>query len=193
MTEQAQIATQILVFLTLAMDVLIVLLVGCWIFARHWLYQVFRASPLCARCIAALCALCALVGSMIYSAVTGFAPCPLCITSRILVGLLVVTLPLPSLRPSLEGVTHRFGIAFSILGMLVSGYQYVLQWMALTGTHLPCPAIEGLPTCDRIYFIEFGFVTIPFVAFSTFVLIFVLLVLHKKTSPSAPAAESIGQ
>jgi disulfide bond formation protein DsbB len=179
MTPEALLATNILVYATLGIDIAIVVLVFGVIFFRIKLFGFFARWNMCMRCLATLVALCALFGSMIYGAVTGFAPCALCLTSRALMGLIVLTLPIPLFLKGKEQAVLLWGKIFATLGILVSFYQYVLQWLALTGTHLPCPAIEGLPSCDRIYFIEFGFITIPFVALSAFALILILLFLHR--------------
>ncbi len=179
MSPDAIIATDILVYATIAMDVVIVALLLGTVFFRAGILSLFRSWNLCARCLAALVALCALGGSMIYSLVTGFEGCALCLTSRVLMGLLVVVLASPLLVKGKEQAVALWGKVLALLGIAVAGYQYALQWLSLSGTHLPCPAIEGLPSCDRIYFIEFGFITIPFVAISAFALIFLFLFLYE--------------
>jgi len=183
MSPEAQFATDLLVYATIAIDIAVLgLLLGLFFF-RTQLFSFFAKLHFCGRCVATLVALCALGGSMLYSAVTGFQACALCLTSRTMMALLVVVLPLAMIRKFKEHTVLVVGIALSIIGMCVSLYQYVLQWLALTGTHLPCPAVSGLPSCDRIYFIEFGFITIPFVALSAFTLIFLLLFISRKMTP----------
>ena len=187
MSPDALLATDILVYATLGMLGAIIVLLFATMFFRKGLLGFLTRWNICPRCVATLIALCALFGSMIYSVVTGFAPCALCLTSRALMGFIVLILPIPLFLKGKEQVVLLWGKIFATLGILVSLYQYTLQWLALTGTHLPCPAIEGLPSCDRIYFIEFGFITIPFVAISAFTLILVLLFLYQ-----LPASENQG-
>jgi disulfide bond formation protein DsbB len=179
MSPNAVIATNILVYATIAIDIAVVVLVFGAIFFRSALLAMFAKWNLCTRCLAALVALCALGGSMIYSIVTGFQGCALCLASRVLMGFIVFTLALPLFVKGKERAVLLWGKILAGVGLVVAVYQYVLQWLALTGTHLPCPAIEGLPSCDRIYFVEFGFITIPFVAISTFTLILTLLFLYR--------------
>ncbi len=184
MSPEAQFATDILVYATIAMDVLAILILCGLLFFRTQLFSFIARSKICSRCVATLVALCALGGSMIYSAITGFQPCALCITSRTIMGLILVTLPLAMIAKLKERTVLTVGLFLAVLGFCVSLYQYVLQWLALTGTHLPCPAVPGLASCDRIYFVEFGFITIPFVALSAFTLIALLVYIARKMSAS---------
>jgi disulfide bond formation protein DsbB len=189
MSEDAKIATEVLVYATVGIDILVLALVLFRTFFQEMFERFSSRWNLCGRCLAALVAITALSGSMFYSAVTGFAGCALCLASRIIMGALVIVLASPLLKSVWDARARVIGIALSLLGLLVSGYQYALQWLALTGTHLPCPALEGLPSCGRIYFVAFGFITIPFVAFSAFALILtLLLVLRKKDISNVPLA-----
>jgi hypothetical protein len=40
---------------------------------------------------------------------------------------------------------------------------------------MPCPAVSALPSCDRIYVLEFGYITIPMIALNAFVLLVIVL------------------
>jgi disulfide bond formation protein DsbB len=184
MSPEAQLATDILVFATIMILITIVaILIGLLFFrTRFFAFLAQRKVPV--RLLATLVAFSALAGSTIYGVITGFKPCALCITSRTIMGLILVTLPLAMIAKLKERTVLIVGLFLAVLGFCVSLYQYVLQWLALTGTHLPCPAVSGLASCDRIYFIEFGFITIPFVALSAFTLIALLLYIARKMSAS---------
>ena len=174
MTPQAEVATNILVALALATQATALILIALrFFFVKTWRMLAVRYGHL-GYLTAMLFSVSALVGSMIYGDITGFEACPLCWASRILMIFTFGTL-LFGIKSALK---HRFAFAgtlLAVLGLCVSGYQYLLQWLALKGTHLPCPAVSSLPSCDKVYFVKFGFITIPFVAFSAFLLILLLL------------------
>jgi|GEM_PF-192070 len=137
-------------------------------------------------------ALFSFMGAFAYSRITGFPACPLCWSQRILLGLVILTLGIgvfKNIRVTLPA------LVLTLLGFGIAVYQYVLQYLAMTGTgSLPCPAISSLPACDKIYILEYGYITIPMMALSTFVWIAFLLVLQRRwegSSLAVPNAQSI--
>lgn len=114
----------------------------------------------------------AMAGSLYLSEIVGFAPCELCWYQRIAMYPLVVVLGVGLLRRD-TGV-WKTAIPLAALGAVVSAYHVGIQWM---------PALEvmqctGGTPCSLRYFVTFGFVTIPVMAGSAFLLIVTTVATH---------------
>ncbi len=114
-------------------------------------------------------ALLAMMGSVFYSEVMGYEPCELCWVQRILMYPLVVIYGVAALKKNVSiGLP---GLILSGIGMFVSIYHYMIQKLpALQESGGMC----GTVPCNLQYVNYFGFVTIPFLAGTAFILIFVL-------------------
>ncbi len=108
-------------------------------------------------------------GSLYFSEIAGFIPCTLCWYQRILM--------YPLTLITLVGVIEQdellpyYVLPFSIIGMGVSGYHVLIQ-KGLFSTPGTCTV--GIP-CSLSYVNYLGFITIPVLAFTAFVLITVLM------------------
>jgi disulfide bond formation protein DsbB len=129
-------------------------------------------------------ALCAFIGSNYYSEIVGYAPCKLCWWQRIFMFPLALLLLL-AIRTKEKGLIIGSGI-LSSLGAIMAGYHYYGQ--ILNPSALPCDAMTIAEACGYIPFAVFGFITVPFMAFVSFVgiTLFILLFysLHSKVSHS---------
>jgi disulfide bond formation protein DsbB len=106
----------------------------------------------------------AMVGSLYYSEIAGFVPCQLCWYQRILAYPLTLILLVGILKHDLT--VADYVLPFSVIGIGLSSYHYLLQ----IGVFEHSPACRvGLP-CDFRYVNYFGFVTIPLMALTAFVL-----------------------
>jgi len=115
----------------------------------------------------------ATVGSLIYSEVVGFPACILCWIQRIFMYPLLPIFGLALWRKEAAILPYTFFL--SLLGFLVSLYQWAKDMLALYGSvNLACPEVAGLPSCDKIFVLEYGYVTIPFISLTAFV--FLLLI-----------------
>lgn len=114
-------------------------------------------------------ALAALLGSLYYSEFAGFTPCTLCWYQRILMYPLSVILLVGFL--SGDRFLPRLVLPFSVSGMAVSLYHYLLQ-NNIVGEAGICRA--GIP-CHIRYINYAGFITIPFLALIAFSLISLLM------------------
>src|SRR5690625_17102 len=114
-------------------------------------------------------ALLAMMGSVFYSEVMGYEPCELCWVQRILMYPLVVIYGVAALKKNVSiGLP---GLILSGIGMFVSIYHYMIQKLpALQESRGMC----GTVPCNLQYVKYFGFVTIPFLAGTAFILMFVL-------------------
>lgn len=120
--------------------------------------------------IAWIVALVSTVGSLVYSEIIHFEPCRLCWFQRIAMYPLAIVLLVGAIRR--EWQVKYYGLPLALIGLGISIYHYIIQTF---------PALEGGGGCDPSnpcsakYVDIFGFVSIPFMAGSGFILIAVLL------------------
>lgn len=114
----------------------------------------------------------ATLGSLWFSEVAGFVPCRLCWFQRIAMYPLVPILLVAALRSD-----RRVGwyvVPTAVIGAVLAGWHYLIEWR---------PSLEGGvcsasgPSCADIWFREFGFVTLPFMALVGFMSIIVFTLL----------------
>lgn len=111
-----------------------------------------------------------LVMSLVYSEHFGVIPCGLCWTERIFLYPLAFILPLAWYRN--EKSIALYGIVLSGIGAVIALYHHYIQMTG--GSSLPCPA-SGAGDCAKRIIFEFGYITFPLIAFSSFVFIIALL------------------
>src|SRR5699024_3915932 len=114
-------------------------------------------------------ALLAMMGSVFYTEVMSYEPCELCWIQRILMYPLVVIYGVAALTKNVSIALP--GLILSGIGMFVFIYHYMIQKLpALLASGGMC----GVVPCNLQYVNYFGFVTIPFLAGTAFILIFIL-------------------
>ncbi|GGA73602.1 disulfide oxidoreductase [Ornithinibacillus halotolerans] len=110
----------------------------------------------------------ATAGSLFYSEIVGYEPCELCWFQRILMYPLVIIYGTALFKKDMSIALP--GLILSGIGMCVSTYHYLLQKLpALNEVGGAC----GLVPCNVEYVNYFGFITIPFMAGTAFIIIFV--------------------
>lgn len=118
-------------------------------------------------------ALVATVGSLIYSEVIHFVPCRYCWYQRIAMYPLAVVALVGAMRREFQ--VKYYGVPLALIGLGISIYHYLVQTF---------PSIEGGGSCDPSnpcsakYVDVFGFISIPFMAGSGFIVIAVLLGIY---------------
>lgn len=117
------------------------------------------------RYVALLVAWTATCGSLFFSEVLHFIPCVLCWYQRILMYPLGVVLAIGILRRDTR--LHLNVLPFSIVGAGMSLYHYLL---IKTDWFPPPPCVAGIP-CTVDYLNWLGFINIPFLALTAFLLI----------------------
>lgn len=115
--------------------------------------------------IAFMLALIATAGSLFYSQVMGFIPCEFCWYQRILMYPLTVITLIGSIKR--DDLLPLYVLPFSIAGLFVSGYHILLQNGIVTRVGV-CQA--GV-SCGAKYVNYLGFISIPVMAFTAFLLI----------------------
>lgn len=120
-------------------------------------------------------ALVAMSGSLFYSEVAGFTPCVLCWYQRILMYPQVIFFGVALWKG--EKRTADYHIALSALGAFISVYHYLLQIGVLS--ELPCSAVGFSVSCAQKFVMNFGYITIPLMAFTAFVSIILFMLVTK--------------
>ena len=114
-------------------------------------------------------------GSLFFSEVLKYVPCDLCWFQRIFMYPLVILL-------GIAGFTHdrsirKYVLPLSITGGSISLYHYLQQMVPGLAEILPCSS--GNP-CNLDYLNWLGFITIPFLALTAFLMITVFLWFTEK-------------
>ena len=119
----------------------------------------------------------AMLGSLYFSEIAGYEPCELCWYQRILMYPLVLILGIAVARKDTKAAVYS--LAMSGIGGLISLYHYGIQKINFLSD--TAPACGRVP-CTGMYINWFGFVTIPFLAFLAFAIIFItsLIILKRK-------------
>ncbi|MBI2099234.1 disulfide bond formation protein B [Candidatus Uhrbacteria bacterium] len=183
MDGAAQTTTKILSSLTVAGDILIVAFLVVFIilyFKQDANYfkdgrEALRFLGKNAVLFSFLIALASVAGSLYYSEIVGFAPCKLCWIQRIFIYPQVIILGM-ALRKEDSGVAN-YSIALSGIGAIFSAYHQYLQF----GGHSLFSCSANAVSCSQRLTLEFGYVTIPMMMLTAFLLIILLMAAHKKS------------
>lgn len=128
--------------------------------------------------LAFVIAVCSVGGSLFYSEIAQFAPCLLCWWQRIFLYPQAILL-FVALIARKEDV-RKYCLSLSAIGIVISVYQTFLQ-LDLAGNDLiPCAA-TGV-SCQHVYFLEYGYVTIPTMALTAFALIILFMLFKKRNA-----------
>ena len=117
----------------------------------------------------------AMLGSLFFSDVMGFAPCVLCWYQRIFIYPLVLVFGVGLF--SFDTGVVKYSLPLAIAGWLVALYHTLLYWGIIPKSIQPCS--EGVP-CTEKYIELFGFLSIPFMSFLAFTAIIILLIILKR-------------
>lgn len=156
---------------TIGMQVLAVLLLVTFFFRKtSWGMIISNVVGNWGLWVSLLIVLAGTILSLVYSEYFGIIPCGLCWVQRIFLYPQLVLFALAAWKR--DHYIADYSIVLSVLGGAVALYQHYLQ-MGGTST-LPCPA-SGAGDCAKRFLFEFDYVTFPLVAFSSFALLFVIM------------------
>lgn len=113
----------------------------------------------------------ATIGSLYFSEIMHFEPCKWCWYQRIFMYPLVILLGIAAVRKDYRQTIYALPLA--AIGAMISTYHILLQkttWFK--GEKSGC----GLIPCDVDYINWYGFITIPMLAWTAFILIIVVLI-----------------
>ncbi|OIU73288.1 disulfide oxidoreductase [Rossellomorea aquimaris] len=117
----------------------------------------------------------ATLGSLFFSEVMKYEPCELCWYQRILMYPMVILLGVAYVRKDFKAALYS--LILSGIGLAFSLYHYSLQKLSFLS--------ETAPSCGRVpctgeYINWMGFITIPFLALTGFIIIFISSLLTLK-------------
>lgn len=157
-------------FIVLALIVLLLLLRG-----QKWpdlLTQFSRRGLLFAWIVSII----ATIGSLTYSNVIGLEPCMMCWFQRICMYPQVLLLGLANYWKDARII--RYSLPMVLIGAALSTYHYTLQLGV--NPYAPC-SINGHTSCTERMVFSYGYITIPMMALTAFLMIAVFLHLYAKS------------
>lgn len=115
-------------------------------------------------------------GSLWFSEAEGFLPCRLCWFQRGCMYPLVVVLAVAALgarlgRPALERRARQLAVGLAGVGAAIASYHVLIERFPTLETG----ACDPTTPCALVWFERLGFITLPYMALSGFVLILTLL------------------
>ena len=113
------------------------------------------------------------LGSLFLSEVAHFIPCKLCWFQRIFMYPQVLLLGIATFKNDF-GV-RKYIIALSIIGAAIAIYHYLLQM-----SPIPLPCTDEVANCAAKQFAQFGYITIPMMSLTAFLLIIFFMLISKK-------------
>lgn len=122
-------------------------------------------------------AIIATLGSLYFSEVMNLPPCVLCWYQRIAMYPLVVILSVGIIRKNRDIALYVLPV--SLIGLVISIYHNLLYWKIIPESIAPCMA--GI-SCTTKFFEWFGFITIPFLALTAFVVINACTIIFMKNN-----------
>ena len=137
--------------------------------------------------LALLAAWIATLGSLFFSEVMGFLPCPLCWYQRICMYPLAVILPIGLLRRDRGVATYVLPLA--VIGITISSYHLLVE----RGFIEESRACKVGVSCAVRYINWFGFITIPLLAFTAFAIIILASSAVWRAQAVASASPETGQ
>lgn len=165
-------------FLTLASNIAICLLfilfflnkVG--VLTKLWKAILSKISPL-AIVFAFIIAVTATSGSLYLSEIAGFEPCKLCWFQRIFMYPQALILGIAVFIKKKD--VYNYLLPLSIIGSLIGAYHYYHQMRP--DITIPCSTVGFSVSCSQRFFTHYGYITIPWMSFSAFVIITLLLLV----------------
>lgn len=117
-----------------------------------------------------------LLMTLYYSEILGFEPCFLCWWQRLCLYPQILILGLAVWKKELAQPAATYSLWLSIVGVFFAAYHHVLQ--VFPAGNLPCSATG--PSCAKITFIEFGYVTFPMMAIALFAMLIVIMLFVRR-------------
>ncbi len=172
--EFAALFTNILSAVTLLGNASTLLLLLAFVIARPTYEKLMSAFSRAALLLGFFFASASTIGSILYSEIVGFPACILCWIQRLFMYPQAFLFGLALVRRD-RGI-FPYAMLLTLLGAAVALYQWVKDMLALySNVSIPCPAVSALPSCDKIYVLEYGYITIPMIALNAFILIAIVM------------------
>ena len=178
----ANLISEILSILTLAGDILIFGIVLIFIYTiitkknlKNW--EIFRRITKNNYLLFALIiSLISTLGSLYYSDILGYEPCKLCWYQRIFMYPQVVLFILASKKRDYKIIDYS--LILSVIGAIIAGFHY---WLQITNNQdFSCSTIGYSASCTESFFLSYGYITIPVMALTAFILLVIFGVIARK-------------
>lgn len=174
MTPFVDLVTKVLAILTLVGDLAVLIVFFALLTKRSvWAKSVLACFKDRLFLFGFVVVLGAVFGSLFYSEVAGFTPCLLCWWQRVLLYPQLILFGFGLWRKDKH--IWDYSLVLSVMGALIALYNTYLQFGG--SSFLPCPATG--PSCAARYFLEYGYITIPTMSLTTFLLLIVLALIYR--------------
>lgn len=160
---------EILVFLTFLSDILIGLIIINFLIKNSIIDDLKTYLRKNSLLFAFIVSLAATLGSLFYSEILGYAPCKLCWFQRIFMYPLPIIFAIALRKKDFR--IKNYTIPLAAIGALIAAYHYSMQVFQFTTN---CGANSEVP-CNLAYSFELGYITIPMMALTAFILIMILM------------------
>ena len=144
--------------------------------SARWPRAVIESVGPAALTVAGTVAVVAMLGSLYFSEVADFPPCRLCWFQRIGMYPLAVILPIAAWRRDRQ--VRWYGLPLAVAGGALAIWHIVIERFP----SLESGACDVTNPCSTIWVERFGYLTIPTMALSGFVLIALLLALPQEST-----------
>lgn len=175
-------------FVLLSIPLIIILIILRYTYVLPYTEWVRAQLNENALVIGFLISLFATFGALTYSNLYLFAVCDYCWYQRIAIYPMILLLGMATVLKN--KFIKPYVIALATIGLLVSIYHWTVHMVATYGSQsaadglVPCSASGILPSCSQTEILEYGFITIPFMAITTLSLIIVLMLFIKNKRSS---------
>jgi len=164
----------LLVYFTLVSNIIIlyifVEIIG-YQFRKKYIFEnvmkIFKGESLVFMFIISLIAT---LGSLYYSEIAGYAPCLLCWYQRIFMYPQIFILGLAIYRKDRKIIPYSLILSF--VGFFIALYHYRMQISQIDS--VLCNLVGYSASCSESFFMSFGYITIPFMALSAFLLMILI-------------------
>ena len=180
MTENVALITTLLSLATLIADVALVLVAILYLLGKG--PQGYLPATLIRPILlwGSLVALASVVLSLYYSEVVGFEACALCWWQRIFIYPQAILFFIAWRRS--EYSIWRYTLPLSIFGLFFGFAHWILQTFHFS--IIPCTA-AGVSPCEKVFFLEFGYVTFPVMAITTLLILCVISLVSRSLERGA--------
>ena len=127
--------------------------------------------------LAFIVGLTATLGSLYLSEVKGFNPCKLCWLQRIFMYPLPFILGTALFKKTRD--VFYYVLPLSVIGAVIAGYHFYMQMNP--DKIIPCSTVGFSVSCSERFFTYYGYITIPLMSLSAFVLITLAMLFLRRT------------
>jgi disulfide bond formation protein DsbB len=119
----------------------------------------------------------AVLGSLSYSDILGYEPCKLCWYQRILMYPQLIILGIAFYTK--DKSASFYALVLSLIGMPIAFIHYLVQLGILKAG---CSTVGYSVSCAKVFTMNLGYITIPMMAFTAFLMNALFLFIYRKSS-----------